>query len=69
MGPGSGKMVVKSHLKEHIMNYSSNTSTGNALRHKHNLKENIREANHFYNIGPVTQNNLNNVKRLYLNTY
>lgn len=21
MGPGSGKMVVKSHLKEHIMNY------------------------------------------------
>ena len=26
---------------------SSNTSTGNALRHKHNLKENIREANHF----------------------
>ena len=22
MGPGSGKMVVKSHLKEHIMNYS-----------------------------------------------
>ena len=48
---------------------SSNTSTGNALRNKHNLKENIREANHFYNIGPVTQNNLNNVKRLYLNTY
>ena len=47
MGPGSGKMVVKSHLKEHIMNYSSNTSTGNALRNKHNLKENIREANHF----------------------
>ena len=41
---------------------SSNTSTGNALRNKHNLKENIREANHFYNIGPVTQNNLNNVK-------
>ena len=70
MGPGSGKNG--SEIKfEGTYNelLSSNTSTGNALRNKHNLKENIREANHFYNIGPVTQNNLNNVKRLYLNTY
>lgn len=70
MGPGSGKnggeITFEGTYNELL---SSNTSTGNALRNKHNLKENIREANHFYNIGPVTQNNLNNVKRLYLNTY
>ena len=63
MGPGSGKnggeITFEGTYNELL---SSNTSTGNALRHKHNLKENIREANHFYNIGPVTQNNLNNVK-------
>ncbi len=63
MGPGSGKnggeITFEGTYNELL---SSNTSTGNALRNKHNLKENIREANHFYNIGPVTQNNLNNVK-------
>ena len=62
MGPGSkngGEITFEGTYNELL---SSNTSTGNALRHKHNLKENIREANHFYNIGPVTQNNLNNVK-------
>ncbi|WP_391200350.1 ATP-binding cassette domain-containing protein [Staphylococcus epidermidis] len=63
IGPGSGKnggeITFEGTYNELL---SSNTSTGNALRNKHNLKENIREANHFYNIGPVTQNNLNNVK-------
>ena len=37
MGPGSGKMAVKSHLKEHIMNYYLQILR-QVTHNKHNLK-------------------------------
>ena len=62
MGPSSGKnggeVTFKGTYKELL---SSNTSTGNTLGGKHYLKSNVREANNFYDIGPVNQNNLYNV--------
>ncbi|MBG3875396.1 ATP-binding cassette domain-containing protein [Staphylococcus xylosus] len=62
MGPSSGaqggEITFKGTYKELL---SSDTSTGEALRIKHHLKNEIREANSFYHLGPVTQNNLNNV--------
>ncbi|MGZ2391417.1 excinuclease UvrABC ATPase subunit [Staphylococcus saprophyticus] len=62
MGPSSGKnggeVTFKGTYKELL---SSNTSTGNTLSGKHYLKSNVREANNFYDIGPVNQNNLYNV--------
>ncbi|MDW8568853.1 excinuclease ABC subunit UvrA [Staphylococcus shinii] len=62
MGPSSGgqggEITFKGTYKELL---SSDTSTGEALRIKHHLKNEIREAKSFYHLGPVTQNNLNNV--------
>ena len=61
MGPSSGtqggEITFEGTYKELL---SSDTSTGEALRIKHHLK--MRDVNQeFYHLGPVTQNNLNNV--------
>lgn len=62
MGPSSGaqggEITFEGTYKELL---SSNTSTGEALRIKHHLKKEVREAKSFYHLGPVIQNNLNNV--------
>ncbi|MEX2959513.1 ATP-binding cassette domain-containing protein [Staphylococcus pasteuri] len=61
MGPSSGtqggEITFEGTYKQLL---SSDTSTGEALRIKHHLKNETREAKHFYHLGPVTQNNLNN---------
>lgn len=62
MGPSSGaqggEITFEGTYKELL---SSDTSTGEALRIKHHLKKEVREAKSFYHLGPVIQNNLNNV--------
>lgn len=62
MGPSSGaqggEITFEGTYKELL---SSNTSTGEALRIKHHLKKEVREAKSYYHLGPVIQNNLNNV--------
>lgn len=62
MGPSSGtqggEITFEGTYKQLL---SSDTSTGEALRIKHHLKNETRESKHFYHLGPVTQNNLNNV--------
>lgn len=62
MGPSSGtqggEITFEGTYKQLL---SSDTSTGEALRIKHHLKNETREAKRFYHLGPVTQNNLNNV--------
>ena len=62
MGPSSGtqggEITFVGTYKELL---SSDTSTGEALRIKHHLKNERREPKSFYHLGPVTQNNLNNV--------
>ncbi|MCU7258159.1 ATP-binding cassette domain-containing protein, partial [Pseudomonas aeruginosa] len=62
MGPSSGtqggEITFEGTYKELL---SSDTSTGEALRIKHHLKNERREPKSFYHLGPVTQNNLNNV--------
>ena len=62
MGPGSGKdggeITFQGTYQELL---ESDTSTGKALRQKHHLKDKVRQPDGFYQIGPVTQNNLKEV--------
>ncbi|CAL29305.1 ATP-binding cassette domain-containing protein [Staphylococcus carnosus] len=62
MGPGSGKdggkITFQGTYQELL---ESDTSTGKALRQKHHLKDKVRQPDGFYHIGPVTQNNLEEV--------
>ncbi|PNZ99217.1 daunorubicin resistance protein DrrC [Staphylococcus carnosus] len=62
MGPGSGKdggkITFQGTYQELL---ESDISTGKALRQKHHLKDKVRQPDGFYHIGPVTQNNLEEV--------
>ncbi|ANZ34448.1 ATP-binding cassette domain-containing protein [Staphylococcus carnosus] len=62
MGPGSGKDGGEITFQgTHQELLESDTSTGKALRQKHHLKDKVRQPDGFYHIGPVTQNNLEEV--------
>lgn len=62
MGPGSGEhggqITYQGNYKELL---KSDTATGHALRKAHHLKKEVRKPKDFFEIGPITQNNLKDV--------